>query len=162
MLPLRVAVSSAPSVEDASVPLWERTMRAAVASARAGQLQTAIDGYRRALDIACELIDRRCVERADDCVAALVVSFHNLADAQTELDAPERAVKLFCDAHEALIALYLDAERPPALRQAALHHTRETHSALVAYAAAHGMHPLIARAFDIAGAAFGEDCVRPH
>lgn len=162
MKPLSTATPNASFAEEASLPLWERTMRSALASARAGQWQTATDGYRFALGVACELIEHPPAARIDDCLAALVVSFHNLAEARMALGAPDLAIECLCDAHKMLIALHIDMERPPALRQAALRHTRETHMALISHAADHGMHPLCARTLDTARQALGPRPAQPH
>ncbi|RZT29258.1 hypothetical protein [Cupriavidus agavae] len=162
MNPQYSATQASPAPDDASLPLWERTMRAAVSRQRAGQWKPAADGYRQALDIALLLMDRAPAARADDCVAALVVSFLNLSDAQAELGHAEQAVALLCNAHETLLALHLEPCRLPELRAAALRHTRETHMAIVMHARDHGMHPLCARALDAGRQALEPQRAQPH
>lgn len=125
---------------------WEATIREAVGAERDGRIVPALAGYRRALEIARRLIDTPPPSRHDDCVAALVVSWHNLADLLANQGDVERCVENLCHAHEALIALYLDARRDAVLRQAALRHGRETHLALIRHMAQHGEHPRIVRA----------------
>ncbi|WP_052007190.1 hypothetical protein [Burkholderia paludis] len=125
---------------------WEATIREAVGAERDGRITPALAGYRRALEIAQRLIETPPPSRHDDCVAALVVSWHNLADLLASQGDVERCVEGLCDAHEALIALYLDARRDALLRRAALRHGRETHLALVRHMARHGEHPRIVRA----------------
>lgn len=154
--------ADAPPSGNASLSLWEKTTRVAVASDRAGQRQSAIAGYDYALTLARNLIRHPPPGRANDCVAALVVSLHNLADAHTASNAPERAAQILCDAHETLIAIYINAAHPADLRRAALDNTRETHVALVAHVAAHGTHSSIARSFELGRLALGPDYAFPH
>lgn len=137
---------------DTSVPcqstlaLWEAEMRQAVQAERNGRAALALAGYERALSIAHRLIDAPSAGRADDCLAALVVAYHNLADLHVAQGAPDRAAPWLCRAHATLIALTQAADRPATLRQAALRHSRETYVALIRHLARHGPHPLIARA----------------
>ncbi|WP_277188042.1 hypothetical protein [Caballeronia sp. BR00000012568055] len=141
------------SAADPTLPLWESLMRQAVADERAGQLSLARAGYERALAIALRLLDAPPPGRAEDCLAALVVSHHNLADLLADSsDSNDRnaAARHLCHAHETLIALHTSIARPVSLRQAALRHSRETHMALVRHVARHGPHPLIARTLDAA------------
>ncbi|BBU29927.1 hypothetical protein BTHE68_36610 [Burkholderia sp. THE68] len=139
-----------PTSDTPSLPLWETAMRQAVKAERDRQTALALAGYERALSIAQRLIDAPPAGRANDCLAALVVSHHNLADLRVAQGDPNAAAPLLCRVHETLIALSLDAARPVSLRQAALHHSRETYVALIRHIARHGPHPLITCA--IAGA----------
>lgn len=146
----------------ASLPAWEYAMRAAVAASHAAQPLAALDGYERALQIARRLIERLPEGRASDCVAALVVSHHNLADLELERGGTDRAIAHLCDAHEALLELFLDTTRDPSLQQAALRHSGETHVALLSYIAAHGPHPLIARTLELGERALSAGDPLPH
>ncbi|SAL70518.1 hypothetical protein AWB74_04137 [Caballeronia arvi] len=143
----------APVAESPSLPLWETAMRQAVTAERDRQTALARAGYERALSIARCLIDAPPAGRTDDCLAALVVSYHNYADLRVADGDPNAAAPLLCRAHETLIALSLDAGRPMPLRRAALHHSRETYVALIRHLARHGPHPLITRAIADADAA---------
>lgn len=135
-----------------SLAVWEAVTRGALAAERAGRAVVALGGYRRALAIARQLIDtaplspRSALPRAEDCVAALVASWHNLATLLAVRGDFARAAQHLCDAHEAVVALYLDTHRGGALRRAALRHSRETHLALVYHEKEHGPHPLTTRA----------------
>ncbi|GJH19224.1 hypothetical protein CBA19CS22_21800 [Caballeronia novacaledonica] len=142
-----------PVSDTPSLPLWEAAMRQAVNAERDGQTAPALGNYERALAIAQCLIDAPPAGRADDCLAALVVSHLNLADIRVAQGDPNAAAPVLCHAHEALIALSLDAARPASLRQAALRHSRETYVALIRHIARHGPHPLITRAIADADAA---------
>ncbi|MGF6573869.1 hypothetical protein ABH945_005990 [Paraburkholderia sp. GAS333] len=129
-----------------SLPLWESITRESLIAEREGQIVLALAGYRRALSIARQLIDSPPPGRAEDCVAALVVSCHNLADLHAGQGEPDLAAEHLSRVHEALIALLLDASRDPALQQAAVRHSRETHMALIGHVSRHGADPLITRA----------------
>lgn len=142
-----------PVSDTPSLSLWEAAMRQAVKAERDGQTAPALGGYERALAIAQCLIDAPPAGRADDCLAAFVVSHLNLVDLRVAQGDPNAAAPVLCHAHEALIALSLDAARPASLRQAALRHSRETYVALIRHIARHGPHPLITRAIADADAA---------
>jgi hypothetical protein len=134
------------SVASASLPQWETITRESLIAEREGQTVLALAGYRRALSIAQQLIDTPEPGRADHCVAALVVSCHNLADLHAGQGDLDVAVEHLCHAHETLIALLLDANRDPVLQQAAVRHSRETHMALIGHVSRHGADPRITRA----------------
>ncbi|MFM0326757.1 hypothetical protein [Caballeronia glebae] len=142
-----------PASDAPSLPLWETAMRQAVNAERDRQTTLALAGYERALAIAHRLIAAPPAGRADDCLAALVVSHLNLADLRVAQGDPNAAALVLCRAHEALAALSIDAARPASLRHAALRHGRETYVALIRHIAWHGPHPLITRAIADADAA---------
>jgi hypothetical protein len=141
---------------------WEHVMRAAVAASRAAQPLAASEGYKQALNIARRLIEQPPEGRASDCVAALVVSHHNLADLELERGHIDHAVAHLCAAHETLLQLFVDTTRNPALQQAALRHSRETHVALLSHIATHGPHPLIARTLELGESAMNAGDPFPH
>ncbi|MFM0741260.1 hypothetical protein PQQ51_28825 [Paraburkholderia xenovorans] len=145
-----------------TLSLWETTTRQALAGAREASAAAALAAYERALSIAHQLIEAPPAGRAEDCIAALVVSHHNLADWHIERSDPETAVCHLCDAHEALIALFLDTDRDSVVRQAALRHSRETHMALISHVARHGSHPLVTRALRKGCLALNIDSPRQH
>jgi hypothetical protein len=136
-----------------SLPLWENLMRQAFQSERDGQARLAHAGYERALAVALHLLDDPPPGRAEDCLAALVVSHHNLADLLAAIGERDAAAQHLCQAHETLIALHLNAQRPAPMRQAALRHSRETHVALIRHVARYGPHSLIAQTLDVAAIA---------
>jgi hypothetical protein len=146
-----LASNSSRSAAEPGLAQWESLMRQAVEAEREHHLALARAGYEEALRIALQLLDAPPAGRVDDCVAALVVSHHNLADLLIALGTPEdvdAATRHLCDAHETLAALYLNAQRPLSLRQAALRQTRETHVALIRHLARHGHRPLVARTLE--------------
>ncbi|QJE02814.1 DUF2753 family protein [Massilia forsythiae] len=134
------------SPQEISLPRWEAVTRKAIALMRSAGAGPALADHECALAIACRLIDAPPSGRAQDCVAALVVSHHNLADLWRARGDTGGAAAHLCRAHEALLALASDDGRDACLRQAALRHLRETHLALVAHAARHGPHDRITRA----------------
>ena len=150
-----------PTVET-SLSVWERVMREAVRTSHAKQSKVALKAYQQALEIAHRLIEQPSSGRAGDCVAALVVSHHNLADLHAELGDIDSAAEHLCRAHETLITLFLDAGRGASLQQAALRHSRETHVALLNHIRAHGPHPLMTRALSAGCLALSRANPIPH
>ncbi|KND61113.1 TPR repeat [Candidatus Burkholderia verschuerenii] len=136
-----------------TLPQWESEMRQATQAERDGHVAIARAGYEHALSIARQLLDAPPSGRADDCLAALVVSHHNLADLLVDAGEFDAAALHLCLAHETLIALHLHPGKSASLRRAALHHSRETHVALIRHLARHGPHPRIARTLEHAHAA---------
>ncbi|KAF1047185.1 hypothetical protein [Xylophilus sp.] len=130
----------------ATLPQWQDTTRRAIACAAEGHLAAARQLHAQALGIARALLaGGQAAARPDDCLAALVVAHHNLADVLAALGAQALAVDELCAAHDTLRTLVRDAAADPALRQAAWRHHRETHAALLLYLRAHGPDDAIAR-----------------
>ena len=131
----------------ASDPLspWQKLTSRGTAAARQGHVLLALAHFQEALGIARALLAMPG-ERSDDCVAALVVSHHNLAEVQLDAGGHDLAAAQLALAHETLMHLLCDPAADGALRQAALRHSRETHAALLLYLQANGPHPVIARA----------------
>jgi hypothetical protein len=124
---------------------WQSVMSRGTAAARQGHVLLALANFQEALGIARALL-AVSGQRSDDCVAALVVSHHNLAEVQLDAGGDDLAAAHLALAHETLMHLLCDPATDGALRQAALRHSRETHAALLLYLEAHGAHPVIARA----------------
>jgi hypothetical protein len=156
------SADTASAAPEPSLPLWESITRQAIKDERDKRHACALAGYERALPIAQQLINAPPSGRAEDCLAALVVSYHNLADLRVAQGEFDTAAHLLCRAHESLVALALHAERPAALREAALRHTRESHVALIRHVARHGPHPLIADVLKAADAALHQGNATPH
>ncbi|WP_321782537.1 DUF2753 family protein [Paraburkholderia sp. J94] len=126
-----------------SLSRWEAVTREALAAARETGAMASLASHEEALSIAHQLLADPPPARAEACVAALVVSCHNLADLHAEQGDADAAVRYRCEAHEALIALIADPACAAPLRQAALRQSRATHLALIAHVASHGPHPLV-------------------
>ena len=122
---------------------WERVMRRGVDAARGGQLLLAEGLYLQALGLAQPLLDAGCAERADDRIAAFVVTHLNLADLHNDLDEPQAAVVHLCGAHETLMALMRDPAGDHDMQQAAFRHSKATHTALLDHLSEHGSHPAV-------------------
>ena len=140
-IPLAVA-SSLPTALHA----WEDLMRRGLEAARRGQPGLAEGLCLRALLIAQSLLAGAGDERADDRMAAFVVTHLNLADLHRDADRPHDAVDHLCAAHRTLMEMLRDARTDPALQQAAFRHSRETHAALLAHLGEHGSDPAIVAA----------------
>lgn len=131
----------------ATLPLWERTMQRAHAAERLGQVAMALAYQQQALALSLRVLQQvPPVGREDDCVAALVVSHLNVADWQAQAAELDAAAHLRCRVHALLQGLLADGRHSPALREAAVRHSRETLAALFAHVAHHGPHPAIALA----------------
>lgn len=77
-------------------------------------------------------------DTADNAVAALVVSYLNLADTQQSLGRSEEAADTLCMAHDRLVLSSRHQAAEPALREAACRHQRETFAALAQFAHTQG------------------------
>lgn len=142
--PATLAVSGSPA-RNPSLSQWESITRQALAVAHESGAVVAFAGHEQALSIARQLLVAPPAGRAEDCVAALVVSCHNLADLHIEHGDADTAASYLCRAHESLLALLVDPDRTTSLREAALRHSRATHLALISHVAAYGPHALITR-----------------
>lgn len=141
---LRAPLRGSPRLAD-----WEHETRQALQAQRAGRTAPALAGHRRSLVLALGLIEHPVPGSADHCVAALVVSHHNLADLLLAEGDEEGAVGHLCGAHESLMGIFADTARNAELRHAALRHSRETHAALLRHATLRGAYPSIRRALRV-------------
>lgn len=156
------AENASSSDHGSNLSVWENVMREAVRTSRAAPSNVMLNTYQQALEIAYRLIGQPPPGRADDCVAALVVSHHNLADVHAEQGDIDSAADHLCRAHETLIRSFLDVSRDRSLQQAALRHSRETHFALLNHVRAHGAHPLATRALGAGCLALSTAHSTPH
>nr|WP_315464378.1 DUF2753 family protein [uncultured Rhodoferax sp.] len=139
-----------------SLQTWELAMRRGRGAAQLGQWRAALEQYQQGLAMAEALIDSASPALAvDDCVAALVVSHHNLSDLQADAGNLDLAAAHVGKAHEVVLGLLLQPTRGEAMHLAALKHCRETHAALLRYLDVHGSHPYIVRALQAGCLAFG-------
>ncbi len=135
---------------------WERVMRRADGEARLGHVLLALAGCHEALALAHQLINDPTAGSAEDVIAALVVSRHNLADLHADAGCIDLAAAQRCTAHEELIAMVLGTAGhvPGEMQAAALRHARETHAGLMHHLTEHGDHPAITRALHAGCLAF--------
>jgi hypothetical protein len=100
--------------------------------------------YRRALAVAQRLFMRW--PDADEAVAALVIAHHNLADLHARMRHMDEAADNLCTAHRCLLQAMADAHLDPALREAALRHSKKTFAELERFSRECGRHPDVMRA----------------
>ncbi|MFZ4286728.1 hypothetical protein [Variovorax sp. HJSM1_2] len=111
---------------------WERLMHHGRHAQLLGQQTSALQLTLEALTLAATLLEER-LGPPDDCVAAWVVSQHNMAFLRQQAGDTDSAASDLCQAHAGLMALLRDASASPALQQAAWRHSRETHAALLQF-----------------------------
>lgn len=133
------ALPSRPSVCLAD---WESLTRDACQAQATHRLEEALAGHVRALWVVEALLDGPVLRNhPDDCLAALVVSHHNLADLYRQRGQLLPAVEHTCAPHELLLRLVVDV--PPTVQDAAWRHLRQTRAALLDWQRLHGPHPRI-------------------
>ena len=128
---------------DSSMVHWKVQTMSGNRHFDAGEHGKALSCYQQALWLARQqFADWHDV---DEAVAALVVAHHNLADLLVAMALPERAADLLCHIHDCLLATSQSPASSGALRDAALRHTRSTHTELLAFVRKHGSHDGIRR-----------------
>lgn len=125
---------------------WQRLIAAANRYFAAGRWVEAREQYLQALALAQVLFERW--RDADAAVASLVVSQHNLADLQLAIGHPEGAAEHLCACHEHLLRCMAAEHLAPALRQAAMNHSRRTYASVLNFVAEHGAYPRTDRLLD--------------
>lgn len=150
--PLLSSYSPAPSEAGARLARWEQLTRQAHEAQARHRLELALAAQVQALWLAEELLDGPLlVQRPDDCLAALVVSHHNLADLYCHRGQAAQAIDHLCQAHALLLRLGGDAHVPPDVRQAAWRHLREARAELLAWQRERGPEPAIEAALHLPG-----------
>lgn len=124
-----------------SLKVWEQRVQSARQYFHHGQIECAVAMQAKALDIARRVMASLLLEtRPDDCMAAWVVTHHNLADLCVLRGQHATAAGYLCDAHQGLLA-QANGSPDGAVQQAAWRHLRETRGALLLWQHAHGPHP---------------------
>lgn len=123
--------------------LWKQLTAKANTLFEQGALNAALEGYECARSLALSHFD--AWEEPDDAVAAVVVSFLNLSEAQARLGLMSLATQALCTVHGSLLKTTADDSLPPALREAAQRYLGETHAALVRFQHRYGPSPQVAR-----------------
>ena len=139
----QTGIPAAASADGDTAPLaqWEQLARRGRMYARTGQAPRAVACHQRALLLAQTLVaSPLAAEEPHACLAALVVSHHNLADLHRDAGHLPLAVQHVCAAHDALVTLACDLALDPHLQAAAMRHLRETHAALVTHVQDYGPH----------------------
>lgn len=125
---------------------WKRLIEAGNRYFAEGHWVEAREQYLQALALAQVLFERW--RDADAAVAAFVVSQHNLADLQLAIGHPEGAAEHLCACHEHLLRCVAAQHLSPALRQAALNHSRRSYSGVLSFVAEQGAYPRTDRLLD--------------
>ncbi|HMN79506.1 MAG TPA: hypothetical protein PKA20_06205 [Burkholderiaceae bacterium] len=141
MCPLPPVMAGSPAAPEAGERLagWQLLTREALAAQSQGELDIALAGYVRALWAAEALLGGPVLRlRPDDCLAALVVSHHNLADLYRHRGQHGLAVDHLCRAHLLLLRLSGDDSLPADVRVATWRHLQRTRAELLAWQREHG------------------------
>lgn len=115
---------------------WKQLTRAGNRSYERGDFACARRAYLEALATAERWLV--CGEPADEAVAAFVISHQNLAEVYAGLDDCERAIDHLRAAHERLVHLLEDDDRPE-LQLAALRHCNRARLELMTFARNDGL-----------------------
>lgn len=115
---------------------WKQLTRAGNRWYERGDFACARRAYLEALATAERWLV--CGEPADEAVAAFVISHQNLAEVYAGLDDCERAIDHLRAAHERLVHLLEDDDRPE-LQLAALRHCNRARLELMTFARNHGL-----------------------
>lgn len=118
---------------------WKRTISAGNRCFTGGEWIEAREIYLQAIAQAQILFERW--PNADEAVAALVISHHNLADLHLMLGQPEETAEHLCASHEQLLRAIGDAGLPDSLRESALRHSRTTYTSLLEFISEYGAYP---------------------
>ncbi|MBN8746320.1 Uncharacterised protein [Xylophilus ampelinus] len=143
---------------------WERLTRAALEAHRHGRLEIALAAHVRALWTAEALVDGGLLAmRPDDCLAALVVSHHNLSELYRCRGQLPQAADHLCLPHRLLLRLLEEGGQPHDVRQAAWRHLRETRAQLLGWLRAYGEERAVEAALHATPApAFGQRPAHLH
>ena len=118
---------------------WQHMMKIGNQLFGAGDFYSAREQYLQALALAQVLFDRWA--NADEAVAALVVSHHNLADLHLRIGQPEEAAEYLCAVHEYLLEASENLRLSQVLRDTALRHSQRTYTELLSFIGEHGQYP---------------------
>ncbi len=125
------------------IALWKQLTTKANAMFDEGSLNAALEGYECARSLVLNHFDAWA--EPDDAVAAVVVSFLNLSEAQARLGLIGLATQALCTVHGSLLKTAADATIAIPLREAAQRHLRETFAALARFQERYGPEPQVAR-----------------
>ncbi|MDR3004922.1 MAG: hypothetical protein LBV14_11885 [Acidovorax sp.] len=150
-LPLFLLQRPAP----ASLTGWEELARQATQQLQSQPPQSVLPLLFKAQQLAQRLLASPQLDvHPDHCLAAWVVSHHNLADVLAQCGQQPLAQEYLCDAHLGLADL---AERHASamVQQAAWRHLRETRCALLLWQRLHGVQAQTAAALRVPGSNAG-------
>lgn len=140
---------------DESLDHWEQLARRARQHFHEGQVESALAMQMKALHAAQRLIASPLLASwPDHCMAAWVVSHHNLAELLALRQQPALAIDYLCEAHQGLLALGDARTHAATVCSAAWRHMRETHGALLQWQRQHGSQPQIDAALQASARVF--------
>jgi hypothetical protein len=121
---------------------WRQLTRQANVAFDRSEFADAQRGYWQALKLADDLIGGSGLKIApDDCLVALVVTHHNLAEAYRRHHDIDRAREHLCLAHQALGRIACDPDTSSETRCCAMRHANRTRLALLDWQTANGHCP---------------------
>lgn len=125
--------------DDNSLQAWEQLSQRAQTFLALGKVESALATQIKALQVASRFLAGPLLHsQPDHCMAAWVVSHHNIADILVQRQQLPLALDYLCDAHVGLTRLENTHASNPLVQQAALRHQRETHGALRQWQSQHG------------------------
>lgn len=125
--------------ESISLRAWEQIAQRAQAFAQAGQVEYALAMQLRALQVARRLLaSRLLLSHPDHCMAAWVVSHHNISELLVSRNQMPLAIDYLCEAHLGLVNLIQLDSQADNVQQVVWRHLRETHVALLHWQRQHG------------------------
>lgn len=118
---------------------WEQLAERACQMIAAEQLECALAIQVKALHMArCLLHSPQLGFQPDGCMAAWVVSHHQIADLLARRDQLPLAIDYLCDAHAGLLDLLEAQQHAEAVQSAIWRHLRQTHITLLHWQRQHG------------------------
>lgn len=119
---------------------WEQWAQRARQYMQSGQIEYALAAQVQALQVARKLlVSARLASHPDHCMAAWVVSHHNIAELLVQRQQLPLAVDYLCDAHMGLLhLLQTGAAESYGVQHTVWRHLRETHMALLHWQRQHG------------------------
>jgi tetratricopeptide (TPR) repeat protein len=118
---------------------WQSMMKIGNQLFGAGDFYSAREQYLQALALAQVLFDRWA--NAEEAVAALVISHHNLADLHLRIGQPEEAAEYLCAVHEYLLQAAENPRLSAMLRDTSFRHSQRTYTELLGFISEHGQYP---------------------
>lgn len=107
-----------------------------------GEIDQSVDLYRQALALAMTGFSQW--RRADDAVAAVVVSYLNLAEGQARRGDVQQAGATLCALHGGLQRARTRPDIAPELRESALRHLKSSFAAMLRFQSNYGPQPDVA------------------
>jgi hypothetical protein len=124
---------------DDPAPRWKLFTHTGNTRFARGDMAGALSSYAQARELALARFGQWA--DADDAVAAIVVSYLNLSEAQAGLALLDEAAATLNCAHAGLLQMAGDTQLGTAVQRAARRHLGETYAALLRFQGLHGERP---------------------